>query len=37
MFLVLAVLGLHCCAGYSLVVARGLLAVVASLVLEHRH
>ena len=30
----LAVLGLHCCAGFSLVVARDLLVTVASLVVS---
>ena len=44
LFFILAVLGLHCCAGfsliagsgdYSLVAVRGLLIVVASLVVEH--
>ena len=33
---VLAVLGLPCCKGYSLVAVRGLLTVEASLVVEHR-
>lgn len=32
----LAVLGLHCCAGFSLVVACRLLTAAASLVEEHR-
>ena len=45
MYVSLAVMGLHCCAGfppaaesggYSLLVLRGLLTVVASLVAEHR-
>ena len=35
-FLFLAVLGLHCCASFSLVAASRLLVVVASLVTEHR-
>ena len=35
LFLVLAVLRLHCCAGLSLVAVRRLLIVVASLVAEH--
>ena len=38
-YLFLAVLGLHCCSSFSgllLVVGRGLLIVVASLVVEHR-
>ena len=37
-YLILAVLGLHCCAGFSLVVvSRGLLSnfIVSSLVVEH--
>ena len=33
-YILLAVLGLHCCRGYSLVVALGLLIVVTSLVAE---
>ena len=32
----LAVLGLCCCVGYSLIVVHGLLIVVASLVVEHK-
>ena len=32
---VLAVLGLHCCLGYSLAVVSGLLTVVVPLVMEH--
>ena len=36
LILFLAVLGLHCCLGFSLVVIRGLLIVVASLVLDRR-
>ena len=34
--LFLAVLGLHCCMGFSLVAVHGLLTVVASLAVEHR-
>ena len=34
-YLFMAVLGLHCCTGFSLVVVLGLLIVVASLVAEH--
>ena len=33
--LFLAVLGLHCCTGFSLIVVHGLLIVVASSVVEH--
>ena len=36
LILFLAVLGIHCCMGFSLVVEHGLLIVVASLVAEHR-
>ena len=35
-YLFSAVLGLHCCAGFSLVVMHRLLIVVASLVVEYR-
>ena len=35
MYLFLAVLGLHCCAGFSLVAVCGLLIVVAFLVAEY--
>ena len=35
MYVFLAVLGLHCCRGSSLVVVVGLLTAVASLVAEH--
>ena len=35
-FIYLAVLGLHCCTGFSLIVVPGLLVVVASLAVEHR-
>ena len=35
-YLVLAVLGLCCCAGFSPVTAHGVLTVVVSLVVEHR-
>lgn len=34
--LVLSVLGLHCCAGFSLVAVHGLLIMAAFLSVEHR-
>ena len=35
-YVFMAVLGLHCCADFSLVVVCGLLIAVTSLVVEHR-
>ena len=35
LYLFTAVMGLCCCEGYSLIVVRGLLIIVASLVVEH--
>ena len=36
LYLFLAVLGLHCCLGYSLLAVSRLLIAVASFVVEHR-